>query len=122
PPLVGWPQPLREALGGHVHLCHGGHEFDGRRISPVDHDELRRVAREFAEKGIRTVAISSVFSPVNAEAEEEAAAAIAAELPGAAVSLSHEIGRIGLLERENATIMNACLRELAVQIVAALRT
>jgi N-methylhydantoinase A/oxoprolinase/acetone carboxylase beta subunit len=122
PPMVGWPQPLREALGGHVHLCHGGHEFDGRRISPVDHDELRRVAGEFAEKGIRTVAISSVFSPVNAEAEEEAAAAIAAELPGAAVSLSHEIGRIGLLERENATIMNACLRELAVQIVAALRT
>jgi N-methylhydantoinase A/oxoprolinase/acetone carboxylase beta subunit len=122
PPMVGWPQPLREALGGHVHLCHGGHEFDGRRISPVDHEELRRVAREFAEEGIRTVAISSVFSPVNAEAEEEAAAAIAAELPGAAVSLSHEIGRIGLLERENATIMNACLRELAGQIVAALRT
>ena len=44
---------------------------------------------------------------------------IAEELPGAAISLSHEIGRIGLLERENATIMNACLRELASQIVAA---
>ena len=42
---------------------------------------------------------------------------IAEELPGAAISLSHEIGRIGLLERENATIMNACLRELAAQIV-----
>jgi N-methylhydantoinase A/oxoprolinase/acetone carboxylase beta subunit len=41
------------------------------------------------------------------------------ELPGAAISLSHEIGRIGLLERENATIMNACLRGLAAQIVAA---
>ena len=121
PPMVGWPQPLREALGDHIHLCHGGHEFDGRRISSVDHDELRRVAAAFGESGVRTVAISSVFSPVNAEAEEEAAALIAAELPGAAVSLSHEIGRIGLLERENATIMNACLRELAAQIVAALR-
>ena len=40
PPMVGWPAVLREALGGHVHLCHGGHEFDGRRISPVDRDEL----------------------------------------------------------------------------------
>jgi N-methylhydantoinase A/oxoprolinase/acetone carboxylase beta subunit len=40
-------------------------------------------------------------------------------LPGAAISLSHEIGRIGLLERENATVMNACLRGLAAQIVAA---
>ena len=31
-------------------------------------------------------------------------------VPGAAIRLSHEIGRIGLLERENATIINACLR------------
>ena len=60
-----------------------------------------------------------MFSPINAEAEEEAAAVLAAELPDAAISLSHEIGRIGLLERENATIMNACLRGLAAQIVAA---
>src|SRR5262249_20242896 len=36
------------------------------------------------------------------------------------ISLSHEIGRIGLLERENATIVNACLRDLADQIVDAI--
>jgi N-methylhydantoinase A/oxoprolinase/acetone carboxylase beta subunit len=119
PPMTGWPAPLRAALGEHVHLCHGGHEFDGRRISPVDPDELRRAAADFAGKGIATVAISSVFSPVNAEAEQEAAEVLAAELPTAAISLSHELGRMGLLERENATIMNACLRELATHIVAA---
>ena len=122
PPLVGWPTSLREALSADVRLCHGGHEFDGRRISPVDTDELKRAAAGFAANGIRTIAISSVFSPVNAEAEREAAAVIADELPGVALSLSHEIGRIGLLERENATIMNACLRELASSIVAALDT
>jgi len=122
PPMVGWPAPLREALGGHIRLCHGGHEFDGRRIAPLDGDELRRAAADFAAEGIGTVAVSSVFSPVNAEAEQEAAAVIAEELPGAAISLSHEIGRIGLLERENATIMNACLRTLATNIVAAFRS
>ena len=121
PPLVGWPAPLREALGGHVRLCHGGHEFDGRRIAPLDAGELRSAAADFAASGVETVAISSVFSPVNAEAEQEAAEILAGELPGAAISLSHEIGRIGLLERENATIMNACLRALAAQIVAAFR-
>ncbi len=119
PPMVGWPPALREALGEHVHLCHGGHEFDGRRISAVDHDELRRAAADFADQGIATIAISSVFSPVNAEAEQEAAEVVAAELPDAAISLSHELGRMGLLERENATIVNACLRDLARQIVAA---
>jgi N-methylhydantoinase A/oxoprolinase/acetone carboxylase beta subunit len=122
PPMIGWPAPLRDALGDHVHLCQGGHEFDGRPISPLDHGELRRAAADFAADGIRTVAVTSVFSPVNGEVEQEAAAVIAEELPGAAISLSHEIGRIGLLERESATIMNACLRELASQIVTAFHT
>jgi N-methylhydantoinase A/oxoprolinase/acetone carboxylase beta subunit len=119
PPMAGWPDRLRAALGGHVYLCHGGHEFDGRRIAPVDRDELRRTAADLAARAVTTVAISSVFSPVNTEAELEAADVLAEELPDVAISLSHEIGRIGLLERENATIMNACLRGLASQIVAA---
>ena len=119
PPMVDWPPRLRDALGGSVRLCRGGHEFDGRKIAPLDHDELRRAASDFSAEGIETIAISSVFSPVNSEAEAEAAAVIAEALPGVAISLSHEIGRIGLLERENATIMNACLRGLATTIVTA---
>ena len=122
PPMVDWPPRLREALGDHKYLCHGGHEFDGRHISSLDYDELRHATEEIRAKGIRSVAVSSVFSPVNAEFEQEVGAFVEAELPGVAVSLSHEIGRIGLLERENATIMNACLRDLAVQIVDAFHT
>ena len=119
PPMVDWPRRLKEAIGNHTYLCHGGHEFDGRLISKLDPDELRNVAEDIGKKGIRSIAISSVFSPVNAEMELEAARVFEAELPGVMVSVSHEIGRIGLLERENATIMNACLRDLAVHIVEA---
>jgi N-methylhydantoinase A/oxoprolinase/acetone carboxylase beta subunit len=119
PPMVDWSERLREALGNHTYLCHGGHEFDGREISPLDPGELRRVAADVAAKGIRSVAISSVFSPVNQELEERASEIVKEELPDVAVSLSHEIGRIGLLERENATVMNACLRDLAARIVDA---
>jgi N-methylhydantoinase A/oxoprolinase/acetone carboxylase beta subunit len=117
PPLVDWPERLKQILGNHVYLCHGGHEFDGRVISPLDREELRAAAADIGDKGLRSIAISSVFSPVNAEFEEEAARLFEEELPGVAISLSHEIGRTGLLERENATIMNACLRDLASQIV-----
>lgn len=118
PPLVDWPQRLSTAIGGRGYLAHGGYEFDGRPISPIDHDELRRHAADMASHGIRSVAISSVFSPVNHDLEVEAAAIIGAELgPDVAISLSHEIGRIGLLERENATIINAALREMATHIV-----
>ncbi|MFQ6171541.1 hydantoinase/oxoprolinase N-terminal domain-containing protein [Oryzobacter sp. R7] len=118
PPLVDWPAGLREAISGRSYLAHGGYEFDGRPISPIDHDELRRHAADMAAHGIRSVAISSVFSPVNHDLEIEAAEVVASELgPDVAISLSHEIGRIGLLERENATIINAALREMAVSIV-----
>lgn len=119
PPMVDWPQRLKQAIGNHTYLCHGGHEYDGRLISRLDPDELRTVAEDVGKKGIRSIAISSVFSPVNAELELEAARVLEGELPGVMVSMSHEIGRIGLLERENATIMNACLRDLAVHIVEA---
>src|SRR5207253_359881 len=119
PPMVDWPARLRDALGNHWFLAHGGHEFDGREISPLDPDELRRFTAEIGKREIRSVAISSVFSPVNSELEQQAAAIVTEELPGTMVSLSHEIGRIGLLERENATIMNACLRDLAANIVEA---
>ncbi|GGM04499.1 hydantoinase/oxoprolinase N-terminal domain-containing protein [Nakamurella endophytica] len=123
PPLIDWPQPLVEALSARTYLAHGGYEFDGRPISPLDPDELRAHARDMAAHGIRSVAISSVFSPVNHDLEDQAAAIVRDEFATAdggaevAVSLSHEIGRIGLLERENATIINAALRELAGEIV-----
>ena len=118
PPLVDWPTGLREAISGRAYLAHGGYEFDGRPISPIDHDELKRHAADMAAHGIRSVAVSSVFSPVNHDLEVEAAGVISAELgPDVAISLSHEIGRIGLLERENATIINAALREMADTIV-----
>lgn len=121
PPLVNWPERLRNAVGGHVYLCRGGHEFDGREIAPLDRDELARVAEDIAAKGLRAIAISSVFSPVNEAFEREAAEVLGKEIPDAVISLSSEIGRLGLLERENATVMNACLSDLAVHIAAAFR-
>jgi N-methylhydantoinase A/oxoprolinase/acetone carboxylase beta subunit len=118
PPLVDWPAALVDAISARSYLAHGGYEFDGRPISPLDPDELRAHAADMKANGIRSVAISSVFSPVNHDLEVEAGRIIAEELgPEVAISLSHEIGRIGLLERENATIINAALRELASDIV-----
>jgi len=118
PPLVDWPERLVEAISGRSYLAHGGHEFDGRHIAELDEDELRRHAADMVAHGVRSVAISSVFSPVSNEFELRAAEILRSELgDDVAISLSHEIGRIGLLERENATIINAALRELAASIV-----
>ncbi len=122
PPMVDWPDELRDVIGGHYYLAHGGHEFDGREISPFDPAEVRTHAEDIAKKGLKAVAISSVFSPVNAIFEEKAAEIVREVIPDAHITLSSTIGRIGLLERENAAIMNACLRELAIKTVNGFKT
>ncbi len=120
PPFIDWPDRLRAVLGDHVYLCHGGHEFDGRLITPIDHGELRAAARDIASKGVGSVAVASVFSPVDDSYEHEAQELLLDEVPDLDISLSSEIGRLGLLERENAAIVNACLRPLAERTVAGL--
>src|SRR6188768_3695039 len=59
PPFVDWPDDLADTLGRHAYLCHGGHEFDGRQIAPLDPEELKRVAADLRDKKVTAVAISS---------------------------------------------------------------
>jgi N-methylhydantoinase A/oxoprolinase/acetone carboxylase beta subunit len=121
PPMVDWPADLRETIGNHVYLVHGGHEFDGREISPLDEEEVREVAKDIKDKGVRAVAVSAVFSPVNGSFEDRAAEILREEIPDVSITPSREIGRMGLLERENAAILNACLGDLAKRIVQSFR-
>ncbi|RGE19292.1 hydantoinase/oxoprolinase N-terminal domain-containing protein [Leucobacter sp. wl10] len=120
PPMTGWPERLAAALGGHRFMCHGGYEYDGREISPLDPDELKRLAERLEREDVESVAITSIFSPVNADLEQRAAEILREELPELTFSLSHEIGRIGLIERENATIINAALLPVAERTIDAI--
>ncbi len=119
PPLVDWPDDLRAAVGGESAMLPGGFEFDGREISPLDPAQVREFAQQLQREGIEAVAISSVFSPIADAHERAVAVLIAAEMPTARIVCSADIGRIGLLERENAAALNAALMGLAEQITAA---
>jgi N-methylhydantoinase A/oxoprolinase/acetone carboxylase beta subunit len=121
PPMVDWPEDLKQTIGNHGYLAHGGNEFDGRVISPLDEAELLGIAADIKSKGINSIAITSVFSPVSNEFEKQAGEIFAKALPGVHITLSSDIGRIGLLERENAAIMNACLRDLSAHVIQAFR-
>ncbi|GGD95747.1 hydantoinase [Aureimonas endophytica] len=121
PPMTDWPADLAGTLGRHRYMVRGGHEFDGREIAPLDEAEIQRIAGEIKAKGLKTAAITSVFSPVTPTMEKRAAEILLNEVPDLALSLSHEIGRVGFLERENATIMNACLANLSRHVVASFR-
>ena len=122
PPFVDWPDDLAVLVRGDVFMLEGGHEFDGRPLVPFDTTAMRAAARRIRADGIRSVAVASVFSPLNPSCEEEAAAILRDECPEVAITLSHRLGRIGLLERENAALLNACLVPLAATTAASSRS
>jgi N-methylhydantoinase A/oxoprolinase/acetone carboxylase beta subunit len=112
-PFVDWPPDLTEKVRGATHMVAGGHEYDGRPIVPLDRQALRDAAARIGEAGLTSVGISSIFSPLTAECEVVAAEILREENPGLRITLSHELGRIGLLERENVALLNASLQDLA---------
>ena len=119
PPFSDWPQDIQTMVDGGCYLVKGGYEFDGRLINPLDEQHIRQIALELKHNQVNAVAISCVFSPVNDDTEYRVRTLINELHPECDVVLSCEVGRIGLLERENAAILNASLRQLSRKTVTA---
>lgn len=118
-PLLTWPRDLLDAVSAGEVIVDGGSEFDGREIVAFDSDGLRRFLATVAP--VDGVAVTSVFASVSADHELAAAEVVREELGDVHVSLSHEIGSVGLLERENATVLNGALVAVAREVGEALR-
>jgi len=114
PPHLDWPPDIISHIGKHYKIVKGGYEYSGVPISKTDREEIIEALAALKKKDIEALAISCVFSPVNNDQEllvkELAAEVFGTNVP---VSLSSEIGSIGILERENATILNAAIRRIA---------
>ncbi|MDF1790543.1 MAG: hydantoinase/oxoprolinase family protein [Thalassobaculaceae bacterium] len=119
PPMVDWPQDLAELVDGGRYMVAGGHEYDGRPIVPMDETAIAAAARKMRADGVRSAAVTSVFSPLTGEFEDRASEILRSEYPELRVTTSSTLGRIGLLERENVTILNASLQDLAEETVQA---
>ncbi len=118
PPMSGWPADLKRCIGDVSFQLPGGYEFDGRQNSAFDEAAVREAARRVRKAGLESVAISCVFAPINRAMEERAAAIVREEAPEVSITISSSLGRIGFLERENATIMNAALARMAVSVMS----
>ncbi|MFC4010501.1 hypothetical protein ACFOY2_24960 [Nonomuraea purpurea] len=106
---VGGPCPpvLRPVVGSGVAIIvRGGHSLTGRVLEPLDTEAVRRFA---ASCGLVDFAVTATGSPMLADHELAVAAIVAAEVPGARITLSYEFGQPGLREREADAIRNAAL-------------
>jgi len=108
PPYVGWPADLRAAVGGQYAVVEGGHEYDGREIRPLDLGAIEDAAESFKGK-VDTLAVVGAFAAVDSSHERRAAEVLRDVLGDLPLTYSHEIGSLGLLERENASILNAAV-------------
>lgn len=121
PPMSNWPEDLKTAIDGLTVFVSGGYFFNGSEISALDDDEIRSVVRRALSLDICTFCVTGVFSPCRSDQEKRVEEIIRQESSTAYITLSHEIAGLGLIERENASILNACLRPLATRTIAALQ-
>lgn len=113
-PMVDWSEDIQKVAVGST-IIGGGFEYDGRELAPLDTAAAKSFFEEMKAKGVKSIAISSVFSTVRNDHEVEAAK-LCREIMGEDIhiSISSEIGSMGLIEpRENATILNAALWQVA---------
>lgn len=121
PPMVAWPESLTKAIGQHIYMVHGGAYYTGKEYARLDMDELRRAATDIREKGLKAAAITSNFSPIRPDIEKTVAKVIQDICPDCRITLSSDIGGLGLIDRENATIINASLVQFADRVITAMQ-
>ncbi|MDB6045441.1 MAG: hydantoinase [Gammaproteobacteria bacterium] len=120
PPFVGWPSDLVDVVGEQSYLVGGGSFYDGREYAPLDVAGLEAAARDLRARKIRSVAVIANFAPVRPDIERRAAEVLLKHLPDADITLSSEVGGLGLIDRENAALINASLRQLSRTVVSSL--
>jgi len=122
PPMIDWPADMKRAINAQVHMMHGGYLYDGHLLAELRDDEIKALIKDLKKEDIKNISIASAFSPMNAEPEIKVAQAIKAAIPDAQLTLSHEFGRLGLMERENASILNTALLLFAAKVVDAFQS
>jgi N-methylhydantoinase A/oxoprolinase/acetone carboxylase beta subunit len=106
---------------GESYLVGGGSFYDGKEYAPLDVEGLQKAAHDIRHKGIRSIAVTSNFAPMRPDIEQQAAAVLSRIHPEADITLSGEVGGLGLIDRENAALINASLRDLSRGVVSSLR-
>ncbi|MFW8590692.1 hydantoinase/oxoprolinase N-terminal domain-containing protein [Glaciecola sp. 2405UD65-10] len=119
PPMIDWPEDLSAILGNHVYTLQGGFLYDNWPLAELDETEISHTIADIKSRGLLNIAISSVFSSMNPEPEISLGKKIKQAIPEARITYSHKIGRIGLLERENAAILNTALLPFAEKVIDA---
>lgn len=123
PPFADFPEDLAAILNGYCGIVDGGLHIDGSQEAPLGEAQVAAECQKIKALGLTAVVVAGVFSPIDEtfRQEDRAREIILRELPGADVVCSHEVANMGLLERENASILNAAILGYARRTVGRFR-
>jgi DUF917 family protein/N-methylhydantoinase A/oxoprolinase/acetone carboxylase beta subunit len=132
-PFINFPKDLRNKVEQKSYLLSGGlHYSGGAGLTDVSLQEVREKGEELVkylkENNLNEVhvAIVGLFSPVNNCQEklvsEELERVFKEQGLYYTITLSSDVGELGLLERENATILNASLKSYVRKTVNSFRS
>jgi len=117
PPLAGWPDDIADGCGSRIYMVGGGAHYTGRDYAPLDEEAIAAAALDAQSAGIKAFVISANFAPIRPDLEERAEAIVRSVVPDARTTLSGKVGGLGLIDRENAAIINAMLSGFAIRVV-----
>ncbi|MDQ0272787.1 hydantoinase/oxoprolinase family protein [Cytobacillus purgationiresistens] len=120
-PGLQWPDHLKKYIKKIYQLRSNNH-YTGSKNNidiPVV-EQLKDIIADIENEGIQSICIVGSFSPLYESEEVEVQQKIREYFPYIPITMSHEIGSTGFLERENASLLNAILssviREAMVSI------
>jgi len=120
PPAYLWPKAQRDVILAGYETVAGGREYNNVSCRPLNPDEIIAAVKKLIAAGAESLALIGVFSSIYAE-DELLAADIIQNQFSIPMSLSHELGGIGFIERENATILNATLKKVLTEGLSSLK-
>lgn len=123
PPFSDFPPALANMLHGYHGYIDGGLHIDGSQEAPIDEKQVLKECEAIERLGIQAVVISGIFSPIDKQFHQEHTVRdiMQQRLPNVDIVCSCEVSNIGLLERENASILNASIMKFARRTIRGFR-
>lgn len=123
PPFSDFPPALANILHGYHTFVDGGLHIDGSQEAPINEEQVLKECEVIEKLGIKAVVISGIFSPIDQHFHQEQSVRriMQERLPDVDIVCSSEVSNIGLLERENASILNASIMKFARRTIRGFR-
>ncbi len=114
-PASNFPDIHKNIILSGYKTISGGREFDNKAITPLQESEAISAVNQLISEGAESLAVIGTFSPLYPDEEKNVREIITSKIAMACdfpITLSHQLGGLDFIERENSTIINAALKKV----------